>query len=250
MVAVDARLEAGFDGTNLFDLSAAGVFKITADGIAGKLRMREDVGQSEPLADYFTAQGLDVDMNASFDVLINTTENESIIELPDNFDAIAAFDVSVADAAALTGVTGNDVVDIGLDDELTVLSATPGPTALSPDRIAFTLTVPNTRLGQQAKGEFYILIRGTGEMIQTGFEITGTFDIIVEEQFAVMAVNAVMTSGYQGQNVFELQAVGVFKIDNAGLSGKTAYASDTGATRTVPRLLERSRIRRRYGCEV
>ena len=228
-MAVGAQLVAGFEGVDFYALNAAGVFKINADGLAGKLRLTEDTNESTPFAEYADSLGFELSMNATYDLLVNTTESESLVDLPDGFDGIAGFNVEAGDAATLTAVTGSDVAEVALDDELTFLRSTPGPTAHDPNRIQYTLRVPNTQFGQQAQGDAYTLIHATGDLIFPGVTLTGTFDQVFKTDFAIMTVSAQMTAGLDTVSIFDFTASGVLKLTTAGIAGKLALTPTVGA---------------------
>ncbi|MFC1820829.1 hypothetical protein ACFLZG_07090, partial [Thermodesulfobacteriota bacterium] len=237
VMTVNARLFYGFDiagvKLTLFEMRADGVIYINGEGIAGKMRLKQTRLEASnddaplPFIEFFDELGLGISMDANFDLILNTTREEISIVLPQHFDAFEAFDVSSADRSALEGVSGSDVVEVGLDDNLTKLTST-----MKGSVREIRLILPNNPRnyvdsaaeGRVEAGEFYILIHADGMMKFPGFELSGSFDLQINEEFAVMTVNARLFYGFDIAGVkltlFEMRADGVIYINGEGIAGK------------------------------
>ena len=215
-------------------LKGGGAFHLSIDGIAGKLQADLEGGVPPPLQELGNAAGMNIQMDAEGDLIVNTTEQDVTFELPDSFDAIGLFDIDADDEAILRGVTGSDVETILLDDELTSLSARVEADPDDSDGVVFSLTVPNTRFGSEAVGATYIIVRARGTIESPGFILTGSFDIDASDTFAIMAVNGLLEMTAEDGSVnpaadvslMTLRAQGLFKINGDGIAGKLGLRYD------------------------
>jgi hypothetical protein len=205
----------------LLDLDAVGAIKINADGIAGKLKLSVASGAKVPFGD-MGIDGFELDSSAAMDLLLNTTEKESEILLPDKFDPFESFHVPVG-----TDLSNGYV----LDDQLTTLSSDASLTT-------FTLSIPNTSRGQkyvnhdQGQGEAsasYILIHAQGKLKFPGFDMEGAFDLEIKDDFALMTVYADLEVGFGSLTLLDLDAVGVLQISAEGMAGKMKLSLASGA---------------------
>ena len=94
-LALGVPVIGGSDMLSLLYMSADGVLKITGDGVAGNVTLTIDQSpqnpedwDSVPFEEWATLLNLDITVTGRFDLLINTTRQQSIIVLP---SSIAAF---------------------------------------------------------------------------------------------------------------------------------------------------------------
>jgi hypothetical protein len=241
LMSVNAQVVIGFgDNFKVLELVAGGVFKINADGVAGKLKLRL-ASELDPTDKYYDAdapvpfEALGLKMDAQFDLIINTAAKGSALVLPDGFDPFTAFDVDASDENALMAVTGDEVVTVLLADGLTSLESRRAPTELDPDRIELTLTIPNTPYGEiEGLGTFYILIHADGSLslqasTSTGFFLNGVFDMRLDAWGLLVTANAELEARVAGQTILHMGATGALLINNWGIAAKIELTLDAGA---------------------
>ncbi|MCU0916652.1 MAG: Ig-like domain-containing protein, partial [Planctomycetes bacterium] len=220
LMVVGGHLLITYGSLELLDLVAGGAFQLDHTGFAGKLQLSLDTqSTSAPLAELFegVAQDAGFAADVQFDLVVNTTALDKDILLPETFDPFPAFAVSAADRAILEDVgPGDEPQWVWLSDDLTRLQAQYDPVA---GRVEYHLLVPQSPQRPPAagpSGEFYLLVHAVGELAFPGFILDGGFDLFVYRQNAVMDIHAVMAM----KNYFELNAVGIVQIDEAGIAGR------------------------------
>ena len=104
VMTANGELSVGTSEFEIVTATASGAFLINGDGLAGKAFM--NVGTNPVLANL---QPLGFDLSGRFDLIVNTTEKEANILLPDGWDPIANFNEQDVDYAS--GVVLSDRFD-------------------------------------------------------------------------------------------------------------------------------------------
>jgi hypothetical protein len=212
LLAVLAHFKVSVGDLTLYESLASGILKIGDGGIAGKVLLKSQ--NLDPLAG-LNIEGLSFSQDTRFDLLLNTTEKEADILLPDYFDVFTAFEL-------------DETVDysggVVLADELTTLLSTGDPT--DPD---YHLFIPKSQqvppqpvpdAHPEITGESYILVHADGTLAFPGILLQGTFDFKASGSEAMLIMNADFRIGAAGVNLLELQAAGIIRINSDGIAGK------------------------------
>ncbi|MCA9215474.1 MAG: hypothetical protein KDB27_20555, partial [Planctomycetales bacterium] len=235
VITVGATLSIGPAGAEILKMAAGGAFQIDADGIAGKLDLDIRPTDVEPLQN---SSGI-FDMDAKFDLLLNTTTKVKEIELPEGFDAKSIFGTTTAQNTQLDTVTTatSPTVDVQLEDKRSWLRSQ-FDTDLN--RREFVLVVPEVAQEQivvpnpttAGVGESYLLVHAEGKIQLPGARLEGQFDLYANDTKAIMTIDGQLIVGAVGVNLFQLDAGGALKIDADGVVGKVAI--DLAAGSPVP----------------
>jgi len=224
MLIVDADFKVGAGGLSLLELEAAGVIRINQKGIAGKIKLRHVDGN---LLDDLNIDGLNivVDSDTRFDLLINTTKEEARIELPQEFDAIAAFGLLDTNPA-------NYVDGVLLPDDICYLETAPrGP----PGEYDQTLILPDHAVlpgdanpDPAPAPEVYILVNAEVKMTLPGTSFEGSFNLFADESSAQLVMAGNLKVGFGTLELLDLVAGGVFQLDAQGFAG-TLHLTQTSS---------------------
>ncbi|MCK4829811.1 hypothetical protein KA005_79540, partial [bacterium] len=224
VMAMDGHLLMGFEEAeiNLLELRAGGAFLLDSTGLAGKLHLSLDVGQSLPFADLF-GPGFGFSGDAQFDLIVNLTTYEKDITLPDDFDALGVFSVSESDKKKLQENPGESVL---LSDNLTRLQSIFNSTK---NKIEYHLIIPDTPAipvtPPQGNGICYVVFMGSGRVDLGGIlHMDGNFMIELSDEKLEFQVDATSTMKYVGS--FDLE--GILRINTEGLVAHFEVFVDAG----------------------
>ncbi len=198
----------------LYESLASGILQIGDGGLAGKILLKSE--GLDPLA-ALQIEGLSFSQDSRFDLLLNTTEKEVDILLPDYFDVFTAFELDN---------TVNYSAGVVLPDQLTTLKSTGNPT--DPDYHLYlpkSLKVPPEAVPDahpEVAGESYILIHADGSLALPGILLKGTFDFKASGSEAMLTLDADFAVGVGELKLLELAAAGIVRINGDGVVGKVS----------------------------
>jgi hypothetical protein len=93
VLVVLAKFKIAIGDLTLYESLASGVLQIGDGGLAGKILLESQT--ADPLAG-LGIEGLSASLGGRFDLLLNTTEKEVDIRLPNYFDVLTAFQLDEA----------------------------------------------------------------------------------------------------------------------------------------------------------
>ena len=219
VMTVDATAFLGSDDFRVLEAGAGGALFINNDGIAGKLAMNAESDAFEFIDDL----GAGFSFDASLSMLLNTTEQEIEITLPEAFDAEEVFDTSL-------GVNSSNPSTSSItDDQLSRLRGDHVPLPNDAENVEYTLIIPkssNAPVEQTGDpnpdqvGVAYAFVNADGTMNVPGFELSGNFAFWVNGEDVTITADAQLSDTVPGVELITVDSVGVMHINEDGIAGK------------------------------
>jgi hypothetical protein len=232
VMAVNATLSIGVGTATLLELAANGFLKLDGSGLAGKVQLQllSEIPVDDPRYDAQSdvpGAALGFKMEGQFDLILNTTRNRVDILLPSHLSIETLrtiFDLPVA-ADYSEGVL--------LSDNLTRFRSAANP--VHPDKTDYYLVIaktpeipPPAEPVPDGAGRPYILVHADGAVRFPGVDLTGTFYLEINDQFALMTVTANAFIGFGNVTLLQLVAGGALQIRDSGMAGKLKLRSASG----------------------
>ena len=168
-------------GIELINAQAGGFLQFTEDGVSGKLDATLTAGNEALTA--LGVPGFKFAGDADFDLLFNTTQKESTIQIPESVDPRTKLGVSQT-ADYSSGVL--------LDDGLTTLKSTVDPD--DSNNLFYDLIIPKSMTtppptipdpSPTVLGESFVIVHADGTLNVQGAKLTGQFDLEATSSKAV-----------------------------------------------------------------